>query len=333
VECGSVEVLLSPTEAELPTTREAVGDVPRATRDNVETALEEWAALCDLDPDDVAVLYLAGHGTDLFFGGGYLLLEGHGKAGGALAHALNIDFVQRAMSARRARTNFYFVDACRFPIRGHREGVGTSGVEGMTARTDDPRVRTAYKVFYGAAPDQSAWTLPEDEVLEHGTVFAKVLIRALNTDAADLDDEGRLCVDADRLTAGLARGVEAEARAMAQEYGKAIAGSAEGVGTSGYVPFHWPKRVPVELEIELDPATAAAEAEALLLTIKRAATAVDPRPVKLDPHPTRLTVDSGKYRLQLNNVPRTPQRFFASEDFMVLPSATHWRVEVEYVAG
>ena len=55
--------------------------------------------------------------------------------------------------------------------------------------------RRGYKVFFGATPGMQAWTLPGDEVLTDGTIFARALRQALAS-AAELDKDGRLCVTA-----------------------------------------------------------------------------------------------------------------------------------------
>jgi hypothetical protein len=97
-ELGSLKVLLSPTEDEAETALAAAGGVSgRATSQNVRLAVWKWAELCNDSDDDIALLFVAGHGTESLYGGGVLLLEDHGSPGGALAYALDLDFVQKAI--------------------------------------------------------------------------------------------------------------------------------------------------------------------------------------------------------------------------------------------
>ncbi|MEJ7715354.1 MAG: hypothetical protein WKF40_06480 [Thermoleophilaceae bacterium] len=154
----------------------------------------------------------------------------------------------------------------------------------------------------------------------------------LDGGAVDLDDDGSgFCVSANRLLEAIARGVESEAGASNEVYARKIRATTEGVGTFKDVPFHWPESVPVTIQIELEPAGAAGEAEAALLKLMEANVATYQCDVTLMPHPSELTVESGKYRLRLNNVPQPPARFNQENDFVVMPSAAHWKVEVHYV--
>ncbi len=333
VTLGSLEVLLSPIDDEAATALTVAGEVAGpADAEHVKLAVSEWAKRCDVSTEDIALLYVAGHGTESLYGGGVLLLEDYDEPGsGALGNALDLDHVRKAIGTKRAYADFIFVDACRFTTDAQFDAADASPLKPIKWKREDATLRTHLKVFYGAAPDQSSYTLPEATVLEHGTMFCKALMAGVDGGAVDLDDDGGFCVSANRLLEAIARGVESEAGASNEVYARKIRATTEGVGTFMDVPFHWPESIPVTIRIELDPAGAAGEAEAALLKLRKASVATHHCNVTLVPHPSELTVESGKYRLRLNNVPQPPARFDQENDFVVMPSATHWKVEVHYV--
>jgi hypothetical protein len=326
VDVRSVRVLLSPTEEEAVAVAEAVGQVDgRANLAGVTHGLRVWAEDCNANTNDIGLLYLAGHGTSMVVGGGFLLLEDFGEPDAPFSHALDLQYVMDAMSKRKAHANFIFVDACRNTIEAQKDHVFT-GIQNITLNKTAAVLRKVLKVCYGAAPDKSAWTSSDDDILQYGTIFLKALLNALNKGAVELDQEGRLCVMANRLTSETARGVRTEARFLSQTYAQEMLGSGDGVGTLEEVPFHWPEVVPVDLEIELDPAIVARFAEASLFRVISSAQASYCRQVSFDPHPSQIRgIDSGKYRLQVG--PPIPPTM---HDWFVLPSSPRWKVTLPY---
>jgi len=307
----SLNVLLSPVDDQQAEDARAVaGQLDgAATRDGVEQFVPKWAAMFNKSSEDAALLYVAGHGCSMLPGGGYLLLEGFGSSGGLLAHALNLSALIDAMGTKRAETNFVFVDACRSPFEDQIAVGTTSGVTPLDVRAGAPRLRKMLKIFYGAAPDDRAWTLHKSEIFEHGTVFSKCLMRALRGEALDLDDDGQLGVLANRLVEKTARLVGETAASLSAEYRLSIRQAPEGVGSIADIAFHVPETVMVDLEVELDPADLAKVAEANLFKLKRPDQPKHDRELPLDSHPAHLQVSSGKYQLHVNNRPRPCEHF------------------------
>ena len=326
VDVRSVRVFLSPTEDEAVTVAEAVGQVDgRANSAAVKHGLRAWADDCNANANDIGLLYLAGHGTSMVVGGGFLLLEDFGEPDDPFAHALNLQHVMDAMSTRRAHANFIFVDACRKTIEVQKDFVFT-GIKNITLDRAAPVLRKVLKICYGAAPNESAWTSSDDDILKYGTIFLKALLNALNESAVELDQKGRLCVMANRLTSETARGVRAESRFLSQTYAQEMLSSGDGMGTLEEVPFHWPDVVPVDLEIELDPETVAKFTQASLFKVISSAQASYYGEVSFDPYPSRIKdVDSGQYRLQVAR-PLPP----TMHDWLVLPSSSYWKVTLPY---
>ena len=113
----SLCVLLSPIPAEESAVTEAAGGVDgRATRPEVNEATVNWAQRCDQNPDDAAILYVAGHGCSMVLGGGYLLLEGFGQVGSTLDHALNLSALIEAMATNRIRSPFGVHSSMSVPV-------------------------------------------------------------------------------------------------------------------------------------------------------------------------------------------------------------------------
>lgn len=261
--------------------------------------------------------------------GGYVLLADFGAAGPALGRALSIDSIRDAMQTRQAEANFFFVDACQQTLPVQFEAEDPQCVKPLDLLRGAFRPRQFYRAVYGAAPDREAWTLPEAEALQQGTVFSKALLQAVQT-AADWDEDAGFCVTIDRLIAETARNVEREGTELQVRYGRDIRGTSQSSGNGANRPFYVPERVPVRLKIELDPATAANSAHAKLYRYRPPRPAALDRDVDLQPHPAEIVVDSGKYQLQLSGPP-PPGRIDQISEHVVLPAAARWKVVVEYV--
>ena len=154
LELRSMKVLLSPVDAaQLAVARLAAGQVDgAASRADVERIVPQWASAYDADPRDAALLYVAGHGSSMVLSGGFLLLEGFGSPGGALAHALNLGFLIEAMGTKRAHANFVFVDACRRTIEEQIAFSMTTGICPLDACAGAPRLRNTLGICHGARP-------------------------------------------------------------------------------------------------------------------------------------------------------------------------------------
>lgn len=107
---GSVELLLSVAPGDdlaLPD-----GLVPGASRGAVEAAYAAWRKRCDRHEDNVALLYFCGHGLQK--AEQYLLLEDFGvNPLNPWTGAVAIDSTRLGFNACRARTQCFFIDACR----------------------------------------------------------------------------------------------------------------------------------------------------------------------------------------------------------------------------
>jgi hypothetical protein len=253
---GTVRLLVSPSDAEKQATPElAALDVPPATRGDVETALQEWRGACDGNPDNVAILYAAGHGIQISKDeGGIVLLEDFATfPNSELNHALHVGKVKQGMAGEQmAQSQFYFVDACevRPEVLGRWQSLGDPIGLGAPV-SGAPRCSA---VYYSAAPDTTAFGDPG-----RGTLFGQALLDCMASQAVELDNAGSWAVTSTSLIHALATRVDELAAAHGQRQ-TAVAG-----GLLSRVTLHEPAEPPtVPLVISVEPEAAAACAFARL---------------------------------------------------------------------
>jgi hypothetical protein len=115
---GSLRVLLSPSPGEQVTPRIQTMLTPDSstTRANVEAALAEFINACQSNPDNVAIVYVAGHGVQISKHGAIVLLEDFGADNhlNLLHGAIDMAGVHAGMNVPGfPNEQFWFVDACR----------------------------------------------------------------------------------------------------------------------------------------------------------------------------------------------------------------------------
>ncbi|GAA0460283.1 hypothetical protein Ade02nite_14530 [Paractinoplanes deccanensis] len=110
---GTVEVLISsPTVASVQRDDGEWVPVSPATFANFRDAFSRWLDRCDSDPGNIALFYFCGHGWHR--DGQLLLLEDLGKQRRRLLEScVELSEIRTVMQHCRARTQLYFVDACR----------------------------------------------------------------------------------------------------------------------------------------------------------------------------------------------------------------------------
>ena len=188
---GSIRLLVSPSDGETP----LPGDVeaPPATHDNVQAAITEWRRDVRANPENVAILYIAGHGLQTSNEGGILLLEDFGApdAPTPLHAAVDVESVRRGIVADPNRPNtatpklqFYFYDACRI------DPAATAGYDELKAGIylDLPRGAPARAswVCFGARPRDYAYADPQRRV----TLYSQAFLDCLES-RAPVDADGR----------------------------------------------------------------------------------------------------------------------------------------------
>jgi hypothetical protein len=114
----SLRVLFSPADGEIinPNIAPLLRGDFAATRDNVKIDLLQFKEACDTHVENVAIIYVAGHGVQLTSNGAIVLLHdfGSGSHLEELEGAIDMVGVHAGMRhPNTARTQFWFVDTCR----------------------------------------------------------------------------------------------------------------------------------------------------------------------------------------------------------------------------
>lgn len=317
----TIRVLLSPTDEEAARIRDDLGaEAPEATTSHVNAVLGGWRDDFDEHAENLTVLYAAGHGCYTPSDGGFVALEDFGDAPQLLNNALNVNRLIQTMGAHTARTNLYFVDACRSALEEQVEFELGAGIALDAPRT--PALEPHFwRLFSATAPGADAWVIPK----ENTTVFGEALLAALNGDALDVDPEtGQLGVMADDLHDTTKLNVECFARRRHREYGRLILkATPQATGSREDLLFHVPQHLDdVELTIQLDPDSAARFASGLLFR-----DAQYRAKLTFTKHPSRLPVQPGPHSLTLTSpaerfTPVNPSKFVRRSD-------PHWPVSVD----
>lgn len=302
--CGSVRLLLSPSSLERETA--TIPDVLPATREHIERALGDWSDACSERPENVAVLYAAGHGIMISKDDGLIvLLEDFAHLPkNVLGHALDVPSIRRGMAGpTMARRQFYFIDACQVRPGFVRDTKLRGGVGFDEPAEPAPDVSA---MFASAAPGTLALGVPGE-----GTLFSSALVECLRQHALSPDDDGRYCVSATSLGASLEQHVKKLARVHKQEQNTTAGGVLKPV------PFHVPKKRPTApLTIEVDPGTASELAYASVTC--NGAYAL--RSEQLHPSPFTCELPAGIYSLAVKVEPPSPlYRDPPSQAFVLCP--------------
>lgn len=297
----TVHVALSPSEgeelhADVAARLPADPDEWAARRGVVEQDLIEFVTECAKDHENVAIVYVAGHGVQLSKHGAVVLLEDFAGPNqlNELQGAIDMAGCHAGMNRPdRAGTQFWFVDACRqIPAIAQRfesmEGALTlSEKRGVVATTSPLLLATSTREAAFAKIDGT-------------TLFNEALLWALRGGAAagpnELDDGWHVSVmnllsKVDRKVAALARGF----------------GEEQQVDPTGRVKdamIHRFRETPsVELSVNLLPPDSRPVATTSLLRDAR-----EPVPAAGDEWPRRWRVDAGLYLLNVEVPPPFARR-------------------------
>jgi hypothetical protein len=200
---GSLEVLLSPS-GPIATAAGAVMAAP-ATMANIEQSFNAWFTRANARPDNAALLYYCGHGLAKV--SQYLLAEDFGNPNDADIWKKCIDFdgLRVHMRKCRARTQLFFVDACRETPFGLLAQIDTRGERLVSATFNDPPVPCS-AAYYATTDGRLAYG-PDDGP----TYFCRALIACLNGVAAQRKN-GKWIVDTYSLGNGLGQTMQHYAR-------------------------------------------------------------------------------------------------------------------------
>jgi hypothetical protein len=292
---SSLRVLLSPApnevvNADINNRLTGVTNDFSATRKNVEAELIQFRSVCDLHADNIAVVYVAGHGVQLTKNGSILLLHdcGSNNFPNLLDGALNMAGVHAGFNhPNTAQTQFWFVDACRQKPRIAKRFENLQG--GLSL--DEPNGSADSNAMYLAA------TTGTQAYARVGglTLFCEALLWGLEGGiaAAPLTNLSNFWhVNTLSLFMGLNNRVQKLATAESATQSVDIAGRPNNA------VFHeYPQTPKVDLCVELLPDAAANSCKGCL----EDNTAVDVV-IKNPPWPMYEKVDAGLYKIKIHPV-------------------------------
>ena len=286
---ASVRLLLSPSSAEIAETP-ALGGLDAAgvaipTRDSVLDALFDWQQACNRHRDNIAILYVAGHGIQLTKDDSLVLLHDFARARRPILDAaMDIGSIWRGMAtADAASRQYYFVDACRTRPGLFDDYLTTPA--GVALDISKEGTVDSAPIFYSASPRTLALGLPA-----RGTLFCQALLDCLNGNAAELDAAGRWVVG----TSALLRHLPATVERLAERY-QATQTAVVG-GQLRDAVFHRLREAPeVSLDIRVSPAETAGRAHCTVADLG-GRTVYDREPI---PAEIALNIKAGLYALQL----------------------------------
>ena len=182
----TLRLLLSPTPNERAREIGMQDPFVRCTWDNFRKAAIDWRTDAQTHQGHYTFFYFAGHGCG--FKDQFLLLEGFGEPGTSpLLHAVDFNEIYYGMvptTSKRniARTQLYFVDACRQDLRGEASKVLTA--TSLWPPSKGERDNRCAPVYRAAVSGGDANSMRDKQ-----SVFSQVLLSCLNGGAGDTLNE------------------------------------------------------------------------------------------------------------------------------------------------
>lgn len=169
---NSLELLASPSDEE----KDFYPDLSNAVlsnTQNVRKALISWWKRCNSHTDNVAILYLSGHGVQVRKDLYYVLLEDFAEDELILSFSVDVKAVFDGMVGKTmARKQFYFIDACRANVTNFVDQFYGNGL-GLPRLHDGNDIRIA-PIIGSAAPGTVAFA-----PLMQAPLFSQALIESL----------------------------------------------------------------------------------------------------------------------------------------------------------
>jgi hypothetical protein len=246
-ELGSVELLLSGAPSVQVQGQPVAVAAP--TRTNLELAFTRWFAACEQDVNNIAVVYLAGHGVmrerRLF-----LLEDFAANKNQLFQNALDFNLFYEGMARCQAQSQCYFLDACSDVPDELLQLAGTNALTLIDAVLTGRRKRDA-PVSCAAGPELSAFARQNTVSL-----FTTALLEALGGGGAR-KLAGRWVITTGSLQQAIVEIVhyQMQGRPIPQQ-SPSKTGESDGLS----VLVHPPGAPPVRVIIGVDPRTAEAQA-------------------------------------------------------------------------
>lgn len=193
---GSVELLLSPAQSY--DTGNGQVQVEAATLEHIRAAFARWDGRCDAHRDNISIFYYCGHGLEkedmVLLPEDFCAYEHN-----PWTHAINFQRTYRGLARTKARTQLYFIDACRQLTSEMLENpdVGGEVLKQGNLRHFNPR--SAPQIF---ATTQGKQAFGREGEVSH---FTSTLIEALDSLGAQKFPGGKWAVDTDTLGSAMTK--------------------------------------------------------------------------------------------------------------------------------
>lgn len=108
----TIRLLLTPTDDEASELRKSGLTWLLATKDRVATALGAWFRDCDASPNNITILYVAGHGLTRLSSYSHVFLKAEGDEPNPFVHSLNLDVIREALEYNYSQNISLITDCC-----------------------------------------------------------------------------------------------------------------------------------------------------------------------------------------------------------------------------
>ncbi|MGH9970324.1 MAG: caspase family protein, partial [Pyrinomonadaceae bacterium] len=304
---ATVRLLLSPSAGEVAAEPgfSAVG-ADRCLRLNFASEARQWRTDVSSNNENVAIFYFAGHGVQRSRNDGVLLLEDFGDPNeGTLHNAAEIINIFNGMAPpastqkKMARTQFYFVDACRVLPSAFKnfEKMTVPDIFNVELSGSDDRQAP---IFFATIPGVKAYAMKNDQ-----TLFSKALIKSLNGAAGTpLPEDAQGNVAWHVSVQSLNRALSTFFPTLTDIQGADQAFSLGGYPT-GDPTFHLLDGPPaVEVVLEVDPQDAVPFTRIEIMD--DSGQSAQTLPLPLSPHPYTCEVPAGIYSIKATIQPPNP---------------------------
>ena len=325
VPLATVRLLLSPSSEEEQAVPEIAGSgADPATLDNFLHAAAGWRSDACAHPEGTTIFYFAGHGVQRNEEDAIMIFQEFGSGvGGALRESVDVDNIYYGMVPTPpdtpqhdiARTQFYFVDACRnVPDEiGLYGGLNPTDVFTTQIGGRDDRKAPA---FYATIPGAKAYALRGEQ-----TVFSRALLRCLDVAADEPDEDGRWPVTAWTLNRVLRQHFDAM-----DPYERA--GQQYSVGRfDDAVIQYLDEPPPVDISVTVTPEEALQTAE--LNVLDQRGRPKEQIPTPLPEHPYHLSLGAGLYSLEANITSGSSPYVSSRSLQTALPLSKSWRLNID----
>ena len=325
---ATVRLLLSPSNEEAAQIGAELNQlgVTACTRQNFAAEARQWRTDASSHNENVTFFYFAGHGVQRSKNDGVLLLEDFGDpAEGTLHNAAEIINIFNGMAPpasvqqKMARTQFYFVDACRVLPSAFKNFERMTVPDIFNVELSGADDRRA-PIFFATIPGIKAYALKNEQ-----TLFSRALLKCLSGAAGEPTEDAQGNVVWHVSVQSLNKALDGFFPTLT-----AIPDADQAFSMGGYPTgdptIHFLDAPPsVEVVLEVDPQEALPFTRVVIMDIK-SGQPVQALPSPLDPHPFKCEVPAGIYSINATIEPSNPLYVNRKgEPRLLLPPRFPWR--------